>query len=72
MDRLAAFINPLGMQKVLESRFSTDATPEAPKTKEQMRLSDDLLRTLQRSPVRPTILNRATDDAEHFDDITPG
>lgn len=71
VEKLAAYINPMGMQKILESRSGVTVTRAGPKTKDELGLSDEAWAKINASPNRPSILDRNYNDTD-VDDIMPG
>lgn len=60
VDRLSAFINPVGFKKVLESREAEEfQMPKGPKSKEELGLSEEQWAQIRSSPMRPAILNHS-------------
>ncbi len=71
VEKLAGYINPIGMKKIFESRSGATVYREGPKTKSELGLSDETWAKIEASPNRPLILNRSS-EVDDVDDIIPG
>lgn len=71
VEKLAGYINPMGMKKIMESRLGSKMHRTGPKTKSELGLSDEIWAKVEASPNRPSILDRSLDDTD-ADDIIPG